>query len=49
MIRSKHVIIPYVVQLKKINERAYNKIENISLLCFKDRRTRLTRRGDTGV
>ena len=36
MIRPKHVIIPYVVQLKKMNGRAYNKILNISLLCFKD-------------
>ena len=36
MIRPKDGIIPYVVQLKKINERAYNKFVNISLLFFKD-------------
>ncbi len=36
MIRPKHVIIPYVVQLKKMYERAYNKIVNITLLFFKD-------------
>ncbi len=32
MIGPKHVIIPYVVQLKKINLIAYKKIVNRSLL-----------------